>query len=213
MSETATRTPDYSPWEETPVSSAFRPSKELGSAAPVESLQLPSVQPGQLWLVELPAISPEFAPLEYRTLTTANVVVYDEALAATVARYLPLGGYAEPAGPMAAERCIRFVRDGWSVARVIVPRGLSGLEATDEFRQLAARLLTLNGGAGFSLSAFVNNGGGAYRRSRVRLQQLQDVTPDKQRPNRFSNVTFVFEPFGIAATTRFSVASANGLAG
>jgi hypothetical protein len=58
---------------------------------------LPTVQRGQLWLVELPATEPNLAPLEHQALTTANVVIYDRALTPTVARFLPLGGYAEPA--------------------------------------------------------------------------------------------------------------------
>ena len=68
------------------------------SARAVGSMELPAVQPGQLWCVELPS-EPTFSQLEYRALTTANVVIYDRVLAPTVARFLPIRGYAEPAAP------------------------------------------------------------------------------------------------------------------
>src|ERR1700746_3220498 len=61
--------------------------------------ELPVMRPGQLWLGELPASAPDFSPLQYRALINANVVIYDRVLAPTVARLLPLGGYAEPAAP------------------------------------------------------------------------------------------------------------------
>src|SRR5204862_969780 len=59
--------------------------------------ELPVIRRGQLWFVELPESGPGLAPFEYGGLTTANIVVYDRALAPTVARHLPLGSYAEPA--------------------------------------------------------------------------------------------------------------------
>src|ERR1700756_1932945 len=89
----------------------------------VRSTPLPTVEPGQLWWVEFPSTEPQFAPLEYRSLQTANVIVYDRTLTETVARFLPLGGYAEPAtandgaSDRALERCLSFMHDGWSVVR------------------------------------------------------------------------------------------------
>src|SRR5690349_18134531 len=101
---------------------------ESRAAATLGLSELPLMQPGQLWWVELPTRGPELAPFEYRALSTANVLVYDRALASTVARHLPLGSYAEPAAldhgrlNLASERCLRFARDGWSVARLLQPR-------------------------------------------------------------------------------------------
>ena len=68
-------------------------------AGAVDLPALPTVGPSQLWYVELPSAERKFSPLEYQVLTTANVVIYDRALASTVARFLPIGGYAEPAAP------------------------------------------------------------------------------------------------------------------
>ena len=59
--------------------------------------------------------------IEYRALTTANLVIYDRPLAKTLATILPLGGYAEPAASIdqsqdrPLERCLSFAQDGWSV--------------------------------------------------------------------------------------------------
>ena len=127
----------------------------------VERHRLPTVQPGQLWLVELPPGEAELAPLEYLALTAANVVIYDRALASTVARLLPLGGYAEPApegdeaGETALERCVGFVRDGWSVARLARPAiaGISG--RADKFGRLFERLLALDMPVALSLASHV----------------------------------------------------------
>ena len=69
---------------------------EWHAATTLGPSELPLVQPGQLWLVDFPATAPELAPLEYRALSSANVVIYDRTLALSVARFLPLGGYAEP---------------------------------------------------------------------------------------------------------------------
>jgi hypothetical protein len=120
----------------TPTSLPVTPSARDGwhAATPVGSSDLPVMRPGQLWLVELPAAAPEFAPLEHRALRNANVVIYDRALAPTVAHFLPLGGYAEPVASSdgqrgaGAERCVRFARDGWSVARLFSPGFHSGGE-------------------------------------------------------------------------------------
>ena len=107
-----------------------------------ECPKLPTLQAGQLWYVELPSTEFAFSPLEYQALTTANVVIYDRALATTVARLMPIGGYAEPATPRGDasdgfDRCIRFARDGWSVARLVRP----GRRRVDMLRQLTERLL------------------------------------------------------------------------
>src|SRR5262245_34249568 len=66
----------------------FRPHGRISGMAGLRAL--PTVKPGQLWLVELPANSPDLSPLEHRALTQANVVIYDRSVVPTVADLLPL---------------------------------------------------------------------------------------------------------------------------
>jgi hypothetical protein len=178
---------------------------------------LPTVQPGQLWLVELPATAPHFSPLEHQALTSANVVIYDRALAPTVARLLPLGGYAEPAVPgeraSAWERCLGFARDGWSVVRLVDPRvepgGLPGRERTHRICRLSERWLGVERLAGFPVLIFANTGCGAYERSEAALDGLINHQSFEQT----RTLTLIFRAIDTAAAPRFRVASANGLAG
>jgi hypothetical protein len=175
------------------------------------------MRPGQLWLVELPATAPEFSPLEYRALGSANVVIYDRALAPTVARLLPLGGYAEPVvssdGQFDAgsERCIRFVRDGWSVARLLHPGLQSDWDRLDTIRQLSHRLL-IEMPADLPVQIFVSRGRARYERSETRLDRL-DAVIAADASVRSSTFTIVFDGTDTGGAPRFSGASANGLAG
>jgi siroheme synthase len=191
--------------------------ERFSGAVVVEAHVLPAVEPGQFWLVEVPPGEAELAPLEYRALAAANVVIYDRALAPTVARFLPLGGYAEPA-PLgddedgaALARCVRFIRDGWSVARVMRPAFPFGAGRGSDLRRLSERLLALEMPADLPVSLFVCIGGGAYARSSARLDRLEDG--DISAIERRGALTIVFDAVGEAAGPRFSIAPANGLAG
>jgi hypothetical protein len=187
------------------------------AATPVGSSDLPVMRPGQLWLVELPAAAPEFAPLEHRALSNANVVIYDRALAPTVAHFLPLGGYAEPVASSdgqratGAERCVRFVRDGWSVARLFSPGFHSGGERIDTIRQLSHRLLS-EMPAGLPVRIFASAGRGRYERNETQLGRL-DAIIASYASGRSSTFTIVLDVTDTGGEPRFSVASANGLAG
>lgn len=189
----------------------WRAATTLGSA------EFPVMRPGQLCLVELPSTAPEFAPLEYRALSNANVIIYDRTLAPTVARLLPLGGYAEPVpsidGQSAAgsERCIRFVRDGWSVARLFDPGVQSCRERLDTIRQLSYRLLT-EMPADLPVRIFVSAGRGRYERNETQLYRL-DAMIAEYASVRSSTFTIVLDVTDTGGEPRFSVASANGLAG
>jgi hypothetical protein len=176
-----------------------------------ECPKLPTLQPGQLWYVELPSTELAFSPLEYQALTTANVVIYDRPLATTVARLMPIGGYAEPATPRGDasdgfDRCIRFARDGWSVVRLIHPSRWRG-----DIVQLAERLLRVTAPAALSASVFANTGSG-YEHIEAELDQLGG-TVDAWRFSRSPTLTIVFGAIDTGSAPRFSVASANGLAG
>jgi hypothetical protein len=171
--------------------------------------ELPTVRPGQLWYVELPAKEPAFSPLEYQVLTTANVVIYDRALAPTVAGFLPIGGYAEPAPSDGAAlgRCLRFAHDGWSVARLVDPsRGRAGM-----IRQLTERLLRVKAPTALPVLVFANDGG-RYEKSEIEIDELGDVI-EARSFHQLVNLTIIFSGIDAEAAPRFTVASANGLAG
>src|SRR4051794_6262554 len=79
----------------------------------------PEIEPGQIWLLE--CVPASLSAFHAGLLARANVVLYEPALAAAVAKSLPLGGYAErlqavaASGPIIAPRALRFAADGWSV--------------------------------------------------------------------------------------------------
>jgi hypothetical protein len=205
-------------WSPTPLPPAAGVPDEWHLAKTLGASELPVIQPGQLWLVELPASAPEFSPLEYRALSAANVVIYDRALAPTVARLLPLGGYAEPVAPRdgqsgaGSERCVRFVRDGWSVARLFHPGFQSGWGRLDKIRQLSDRLLTLEMPGDLAVQVFVSVGRGRYERNETQLCRL-DAIIAAYASERSSTFTIVLDATDAGAAPRYSVASANGLAG
>ena len=75
-----------------------------------------TVEPGQIWLVEQDPAWP-LSAVDRDALTSANVMIYDRALAPLVAQVLPIGGYAEPlpatghaAGPAISPRALRVGR-------------------------------------------------------------------------------------------------------
>ena len=205
------------------VEGSVEPLRPGGRASrAVEPMALPTVRPGQLWFIELPATGAHLDPLEYQVLTSVNVVIYDRALARTVASVLPLGGYAEPAPPIddaadqALERCLRFAQDGWSVARLVDPRvkpgESSGRGRADRIRHLSERLLARKGSANSPISVFANAGGGAYEKIEVELGELHDVL-DVRGAEQAVTLRIVFGAMDTGALSRFSIASANGLAG
>ena len=196
-------------WSTIPLPPTAGARDEWHAATTLGPLELPVMRPGQLWLVELPATAPEVAPLEYRALSNANVVIYDRALASTVARYLPLGGYAEPApedgwSDAVLGRCLRFVRDGWSVTRLVDFPIAPVLQRTETLRHLSERL------PGSAVLLFTNTGAGAYENSGSTLAEL-GATVDAA--GRRGPLTLIFEAMVAEAAPRFSVALANGLAG
>jgi hypothetical protein len=212
MSEASISQPGPLLWQPTGLLPSDMGCEEYRPASAAELPALPILRPGQLWYVELPSAEPTLAPLEHLALTTANVVVYDRALAPTVARFLPIGGYAEPAAPSdgasdaSLERCLRFTRDGWSVARLIDP----GRERVGMIRQLSERLLRAN--ASVSPVMVFANAGGAYENSKADLDQLGDII-DARRFDQPVTLTIIFSGLDVKAAPRFAVASANGLAG
>jgi hypothetical protein len=217
MSETVADELGSLRWSPAPLPPTADARDRWHQATTLGSAELPVMRPGQLWLVELPATAAEFTPLEYRALSNANVVIYDRALAPAVARLLPLGGYAEPVASIegqsaaASERCIRFVRDGWSVARLFHPGVQCGRERRDAIRQLSYRLLT-EMPADLPVRIFVSAGRGRYERNETPLYRL-DAMIAEYASVRSATFTIVLDVTDTGGEPRFSVASANGLAG
>jgi hypothetical protein len=101
-------------------------SEELGVMRDYRSpRQLPTVDPGQIWLIEQDPALP-LSAVDCDVLTSANVVIYDRALAPLVAQVLPIGGYAEPlpvaghaSDPAISPRALALAGEGWSVAQLV----------------------------------------------------------------------------------------------
>jgi sulfate/thiosulfate transport system ATP-binding protein len=99
---------------------------------------LPTVAVGELWLMGLAGTDGGPTLLERDALNHANVIVYDRALTAVVAAVMPLGGYAEPTDDDGLARSLQFVRDGWSVVRLLEQAAPGNLDR--RFEALAAGL-------------------------------------------------------------------------
>src|SRR5204862_2340007 len=89
----------------------------------LSSRRLPTINPGQIWVVEQDAAS-ALSALDREALINANAVIYDRALAPLVAQILPMGAYAEPlsdaapaAGPAPSPRAPDAAGGGWRGAR------------------------------------------------------------------------------------------------
>ena len=105
-----------------------------------------------LWPIKDEVVTP-LSPLASSALASANVVIYDRALARLVAKFLPLGSYAEPwspdpeaSGPPLAPRALKFAAEGWSVAQLVEARPcwrerLRELAVADGISDLPIRLI------------------------------------------------------------------------
>jgi len=214
MSEALTVVPDFLSREPAPFLPGGRPPLVQRPPVAVDLPALPSVQPGKLWLVEFPLTEPVLSPLEYRALTTANVVIYDRSLEKAVARALPLGSYAEPATPGHAgwERAIRFARDGWSVAKLVDVAASFHLQKISQIDRLTEGLLPPWSPSPLPVLMFANLGGQLYERTEIEFGELGAILDFRnvgQNPSR----TIIFDMAEGGASPRFSIASANGLAG
>jgi hypothetical protein len=208
MSELLLNQFDLSPWKPAEFFPADGPAVDRAVPA-VVSEALPAVRPGQLWYVEVPATGRAGWSLEYQALTTANVVIYDRTLEPTVASYLPLGAYAEPATPgdKLTERCLGFAREGWSVARLLGHPG----KRVDIIRQLSQGMLKIEAPATIAASIFVNTHG-SYKNIEIELGGLAEVI-DAYSLERAATLTVIFKGIGAGSVPRLAFTSSNGLAG
>ena len=194
----------------------FTPGKAWYRDCPTELVNSPllEMRPGQLWFAEITSMDPVPASLEHQALTSANVIIYDRALAPTVSRFLPLGGYAEPATPSRLsfgatwDRCLRFAHEGWSVARLVHP---SREQLAAEVRNLS-RLLLGRGLAPDLVAVFANLGDGVYEKSQMALCEL-DAALGLGGFAEALPLTIVCDVIHSGASSHASAASTNGLAG
>jgi hypothetical protein len=193
---------------------SHRPAANLPGMVEGDPAAPPTVLPGQLWLIEMAANEKTRSALEIAAITTANVVIYDRALAPVVAQYLRLGGYAEPhstnrAGPdRTLARCLQFARDGWSVAWLVEPGSLRSGRA-DEVRELSARLTAANPSAMCSMFRLADPDTRGCRGSAERGAPAGLVASHR----RTARLGIVVDAGLGGAAPRISVASSNGLAG
>ena len=186
-------------------------AQQPSGADPVALLPVteqPTIEPGQLWLVEFPVAEAEISALERHAVANANVVIYDRALADTVAAVLSLGGYAEPATGDGMGRCLQFARDGWSVARLIEPQH-NGRAIGECLSALAARL----GAAGdpSDVRITLHSDGHAHSDLQVRLDKVE--TTLIRDGNCEERRTAVFRATSAPAIPAMALVSGNGLAG
>jgi hypothetical protein len=192
-----------------------RPCSKNWSARLVTASEIPDVEPGQLWFVELPA-GAELSPLETRALTSANVVIYDRTLADAVAATLPLGAYAEPAVSIVSkpdrslERCLHFALDGWSVVRLIDSADLPRHQRSQQIRRLSQRLLAARSSRDLPILLLAREDDGTLWETEAFLGTLTTAIDECDFDDR---LTLVFGAVGARSVPSFSIASANGLAG
>ncbi len=173
----------------------------------------PTVEPGQIWLIEQPSSQALF-PLDLNALSAANVVMYDRPLAPMVARVLPIGTYAEPlplgesaAGSAISPRALQFAAEGWSVVQLVEPR--PGWRA--RMREAAAALHTCDhGAAGLPVAVVAKTQTDQYRTSEAELSELAGLIDEFGEDDR---LTLVFGPLAVSYPAASHLATANGLAG
>ena len=170
-----------------------------------ESPSLPILKPSQLWVIEQ-APATALSGLDRDALTSANVVIYDRALASVVAELLPLGGYAEPlsfscqaAGRALSPRALQFAADGFSVVQLV--------EASpcwrERLHQAPGELSRVGDGGPATVRLIAKQGAERYRELGADLDDA-----DQDHP-----MTVIFGPIAARGTAQLYPFTANGLAG
>jgi hypothetical protein len=178
---------------------------------PQSSLDL-AIRPGEIWLIEQPSPSALF-PLDRAALTTADVVIYDRALAPLVARFLPIGAYAEPpsldahgAGSAISPRALQFAAEGWSVVQLVEARP----GRRERLRDAVGALKRLSGGNDLPLVGIAKTTADRHRRWEGCLRNSSDLIDEFGDDDP---LTLVFGPLVIRYPAPAYAFAANGLAG
>jgi hypothetical protein len=174
--------------------------------------QLPTVDPGQIWLVEYDPAWP-LSAIDHDALATANVVIYDRALGPLVAQVLPIGGYAEPlaaaghaAGPALSPRALALAGEGWSVAQLVEASPSRRLR----MRILPPALVRAGGVGALSVRVIAKT---AADRCRVLDVGFHEFTEFLGEFNGDQLLTLVFVPVGARSAAQAQGFTAHGLAG
>ena len=176
----------------------------------LSSRRLPTINPGQIWVVEQDAAS-ALSALDREALINANAVIYDRALAPLVAQILPMGAYAEPlsvagpaAGPAISPRALELAGEGWSVVQLVEARP----GRRERLHIVPPVLVRANGG---DLPVLViAKTAERYREWGVSLDALAEIIDEFGDDDL---LTLVFEPIAARYPTRTHAFTANGLAG
>lgn len=170
----------------------------------------PNVRPGQIWLIEQTAAT-DLVTLDRGALGSADVVLYDRALAALVAPLLPVGGYAEPLsadgaadGPAISPRALKLAADGWSVVQLIEPcRGWR-----KRLCNSAAELRPLSGCGWIAVQLIAKTAAEGCRTREASLPGLPELIDELAEDDL---VTLIVGP--LVGGTPAAACTANGLAG
>jgi hypothetical protein len=174
------------------------------------SRRLPTINPGEIWVVEQDAASP-LSALDREALINANAVIYDRALAPLVAQILPMGAYAEPlaitvsaARAAISPRALELAGEGWSVVQLVEARpGRRG-----RLHVMPPALIRANG-AGLPVLVIAKTAA-RYQEWDVSLDALPELIDEFGDDDL---LTLIFEPIAARYPTRTHAFTANGLAG
>ena len=172
----------------------------------------PAIRPGQIWIIEQPSATVLFS-FDRDALISADVVIYDRALAPLVARFLPIGAYAEPWSPdvpaadsTISARALQFAAEGWSVVQLVEAR--PGWR--ERLRDAVGALKPLSGGNDLPLVAIAKTTADRYRRWDGCLRNSSDLIDEFGDDDP---LTLVFGPLVIRYPAPAYAFAANGLAG
>ena len=172
----------------------------------------PAIRPGQIWLIEQPSATVLFR-FDRDALTSADVVIYDRALAPLVARFLQIGAYAEPwspdvqaAGSTISARALQFAAEGWSVVQLVEARP----GRRERLRDAVGALKPLSGGNDLPLVAIAKTTADRHRRWDGCLRNSSDLIDEFGDDDP---LTLVFGPLVIRYPAAAYAFAANGLAG
>ena len=173
--------------------------------------QPPTVDPGQIWLVEQNPASP-LSGLDRGALANANVVMYDRELAPLVAQVLAIGDYAEPlpvAGhvtdPAISPRALELAGEGWSVAQLVE----ASLSRRSRMHILPPALVRAGRAGDFPVRVITK----AADRCRVLDVGLHGLAEFLSEFNGDELLTLVFGPFVTRRGAPAHTFTANALAG
>ena len=189
------------------------PPRRAATRRPAATLpRFPAVEPGQLWLIEASSDGAPSASARH-AVDGANVVIYDRALGGMLSDVLPLGTYAEPAadGPSgkSAARCVRFARDGWSVARLLAAPATQR-DRIAAIRRLVEELAGSEPPASVAVTVIGELPDGICEPTETRLDRLDLVVVTYPQDAR---LTVVVEGASGIDAARVQATAANGLAG